>query len=685
MGSQIGFSRRYNYQPTVQQIQQIEGVIVVDNAPPGVISGAGEGTACCVGEFPDCTFSVQPDGAGNLTTNYQPQRVFGQTDGIAKFGGFDSTIGDFGISGGNGFVDAFKSKQWSALVCVAVNIASAKGARLTRALPTNASATNPVPAVAMSAGTVLASTEFTDSGGLRARVAGAQVFTGSAAYASGTDAVETTDASGATHVVTAASFAALITAKTVRAGDIIVLGVIGDATYGTANMLGPYHGTFRVRTVGATNTLTLEALDGSSWATTAQSTIPWRLHEAASADTAGGGQPGNVGAVYATAAAFTVPMRPLDAALGNSDIAPLTVPLPVPTASSWDPLSDLRLLAGSTGLDYTAAIQAPNAVASASWDALYTAALASLLGTTDPAPAVNVVWCARTSATIRLQGNAHANLASSKGVGRVFISAPELSVQTVAAATSSSSPGVGANRSERVDYAWPGANVFVAEAVNATIATAVAGKTTTDGNLDVRMDGFVASIYSVLAPFRNPAQNAPPVGGDGGVLSVINGLQRGAPTLTIDSYSFLRAQGVMALHIDSDFGPEIVSGVTTSLIPGTTNANRRRMHDFIDDSISAGLKPFSKLPVSKALSDAALAEVDNFLADLLSADSPSNQQIAGYSAALTSSPSMLAQGIFQVSVSVQMLPTADFIVLQTSVSPLIQISFNVGSGGVTSG
>jgi phage tail sheath protein FI len=147
----------------------------------------------------------------------------------------------------------------------------------------------------------------------------------------------------------------------------------------------------------------------------------------------------------------------------------------------------------------------------------------------------------------------------------------------------------------------------------------------------------------------------------------------------------MRAQGLAALHFDSNVGPEILSGITTSLTNGQKNINRRRMADFIEDSVTSILMPFVKLPLTRALIDTAQGQIDNFLAQLLSPNNPSAQRIAGYSVDPRSgnTQQQLAAGVWVVKVAVQMLPTADFIVQQTDVGPGVVITATVGGGGVS--
>jgi hypothetical protein len=668
-----GFVRRFSFAPSLQQLTQIEGVIIGDLPQPATFSGVGTGVACCIGEFADVSSQVVPDGSGGLTTKYSAVEVTSQQDALNRVGGFDSTLGAFGTSDGNGFVAALKGKTFSRLLLLPVNIASAKAARIVRGLPTNASATNPNPAVAMQAGIVAAGYEFKTVAGNRVRTAGAVRFSGDAASLTGTDG-SLASGTGTSAAFTSTSIATAIAAGTVHVGDVIVLGVIGDATYGVAGIMGAYHGTFRILTAPAGGPITIEQMDGSSWTVPTQATIPWRIHPAATADSAAVTLTATgAGVSLATASGFTVPARPLDATIAAGTSTASTVAPATPTAASWDTLSDLHFLtlATSGAVVYSATIQPPNAAVATDLEALYTAAFDSLLTEDEPARSVNIVWAARTSSTIRNYGKQHVLASSQNGVGRIFISAPGLDTQTAAAALASTDPGVGANRDERVNYCWPGGRMFVREASNIAIKTATSGQTTLDGVLDVRMDGFLASLLSVLPPHRNPGQGSQPVPT---VLSPILGFQRGVSGLSIGDYTNFRQNGIVALKFERQ-GQIFQSGITTSLVPGQKTIARRRMADFIEDSAGEILKPFVKEPATDVNRDGALASLDAFLKGLKSENNPAAQQIVDYALDDKSgqTPDLTAAGVFVIIGRVQTLSTMDFIYFQAEVGESVVV------------
>ena len=131
-----------------------------------------------------------------------------------------------------------------------------------------------------------------------------------------------------------------------------------------------------------------------------------------------------------------------------------------------------------------------------------------------------------------------------------------------------------------------------------------------------------------LPPERNPGQAAPPVPT---LLASVLGLQRGLPAIFgMSEYTQLRASGVAGLRIDRTVGPIFQSGVTTSLVSGQKNINRRRMADFIQDSVAQRLVQFNKLPLTTALKDSVTSEIDTFLNLLKSPSNPPAQRIVDF-------------------------------------------------------
>lgn len=446
-----------------------------------------------------------------------------------------------------------------------------------------------------------------------------------------------------------------LTNSQVTKGDAFVLGVIGGA-----GALGGNAATYRVVGVASDTSITVETADGSAFNWVTGSALPYRFHVAQVFDSTG------QGSVITDAAqtGYVLPMRPLDATIGaSSALAPSVTP-PAATATAWDPLSGLT--GGNiASLVYTAAVQGVNPPSSASFDALYQSCLDALLGDADPARSVNIVVTARTSATIRAATKAHVGLASQQGIGRTAPISPALSVSSLT--TVLGSLGVQATRAERLDYNWPGFVYSLPEAVGISIPR-TDGRATLDGLVEGLLSIQLASVLSVLPPENNPGQLAEPVPT---AMANVLAFQRSVAGLNlgINDYTLLKQGGVCALRFDRDAGPIFQSGVTSSLTPGQTNINRRRMADFIQDSLTTAYQPFSKSPLTQELKDTLFAETDNFLSGLLSANNPTAQRIVAYQIDNKSgnTPDLEARGIYVLIVKVRTLATLLDVVLSSQI------------------
>jgi hypothetical protein len=680
-----GFIRRFGYFPPVETITLIEGVIIVDLPPPGGVSGISTGVVAAVGEYADMSAATAADASGNITTKIVPQQIFGGKDLIDKMGGFDETIGEFGVSQGNGYV-SLRNKRFAQLVCVPVNLCSARGVRVWRDLPLSRSVSDPSPVLPVVAASVLAGREFRNGSG-RLRMGRRVDFTAFEPMASGTGAAWVNAASAVTQGFTIGSGDWSTIARPdgtvgVRKGDLLCIGYNNG---GVAAPVAPLSGIFRVAADAVLSTaLSLEKMDGSAYTATAVTNLPWRLHVSSDADSAfvrvpGAALPGGYGA--ADAGGYGVAARPLTTGAGTTvdgtwtsgtTLTPALVPAAL-TGSSWDPLSGLagRTSTGGT-LAFTAAVQGVNVASSASIDALYSTAIDALLADKAPARNVNIIVCSRKSATIRNKMKSHVLAVSAQGVGRVCVISPALDLITATAATADADPGVGANRSESVIYAWPGALNSVPEAVNFRLKTAD-GLTTLDGILDDSCDFWGAAVMSNLPPENNPGQAASPVPE---IMAPILGFQRGLADLGINEYIQLRSRGVMGLRIDETAGPIFQSGITTSLVAGEKNINRRRFSYFVQDSISRRLNQYAKLRASAQMRDGATGECMAFCEELLAKDNPPASRINDYQVDDKSgnTPGLLAKGIYVIITRIQMTPTADFIVLQTEIGEGVVIT-----------
>lgn len=660
-----GFERRYADNPGAEVLGQIEGTVIIDSAPPGSIQGVGTGCVAAIGECADAYYAVSVAANGDISANPRPVRVYSPADLLEQVGGFDETIGQFGDALGNLYA-SLMNKRYPALVLVPVdNVTPAsgtnKGIRVYRDLPTNTSPTVATPVVTLSAAVVLAGREFKNSTN-RVRLARRVTFTDAAAIATGTDGVLATAAAAAVQDFTSAS--ATFAVSGVVVGSIIVIGVIG--TNNAANTK-----TFRVQEVTSATALKIELLSGQNFACVTETALVYRIHPAGTADSCGMDDY----SVQASAdSGYRCAARPLDASISAGLVLTPTVVPDTATATVWDTLSGLgaRVSPGAA-LTYSAAVHAPNAASSATLDARYLAALESTMNDDEPSNLINIVVCARKSDTIRSALKAHVGSASGLGLTRSTCASPKLSTVSLNTVIGSAAPGVGATRSERVWYAWPGYQHFVSPAVNLSVARADAG-TTIEGYLDETSDFLLASVLANIAPEENPGQVGEPFTT---LFAAVAAYQRNLTTKpNMAAFTAMRAAGVVGLRRDRDDGWLFQSGVTSDLTSGRTTIARRRMADFIQDSMARRTNKLVKKLAKDIVKDAILTEIETFLGGLRSDNNKAAQRIADYSVDDRSgnTPALEAAGIHVILSSVRTLPSLDVIVLQTDIGNGVAIT-----------
>lgn len=676
-----GYIRRFSYFPGTTELQAIEGVVIVDQRSPGPIRGASTGVVAVVGECADMSRCCAVNASGVVTSKIDPVEVYGSSDLLDKIGPFDRYLGEFGDEMGNMFVE-LRNKQFSRLVVVPVDLVRpASGTdqyaiRIWRQLPTNRSATDTTPIVPVIGTKIPAGTRF-DASSNRLYTAAAVTFTGKPAMSSGVDGTTVTSGLPAATTTIERAAGSWVT-DGAQEGDLIVPGSL-NAAAASQNLLCAGAGTLRIVSVDSATVVTVQRLNGANFAAgtnwTSGSALAWRLHHASDGDSS---QNATEGHQLSEAAGYTVLARP-----GNATIASgsALTPNPQPTDPSgtyWDVTAGLMGVSHPSGaLTYDANVHAANLAATSLLRARYQDALDALLNDDTPENEVSVLVSARKDATIQAAMRLHVLNASARGMSRVAVISPKLQTLTKATILGSAAPGVGgasggAVRHERVIYAWPGVKTFVPELVGISIATSDS-LTTDDGIVDTGADGWIAALMSVLPPENNIGQAMEPVPT---IFSPVIGYQRGTPSLDMNDYILFKQYGVAAFRMDRTMGPLIQSGVTTSLTTGETNLNRRRMADYIQDSLAARYNQLAKMVARQSIKDTMLSETDAFLSDLLAEGNPDGQRIAGYSIDDKSlnTQSLSAQGIHVIRVVVQMLQTLDTIVLASEVGPNADIT-----------
>lgn len=297
-------------------------------------------------------------------------------------------------------------------------------------------------------------------------------------------------------------------------------------------------------------------------------------------------------------------------------------------------------------------------------DASYLAAMTSTIDINSIAREINLMYSARQSNAVRRAMKATVLQASAEGCfGRIGFVRPPLNTTKVAAKSTTSEPGVGAYRDQRIVYNYPGANTFVP--IIAKRGTAGGTGFTVDGNVDVGADGFCASICSQLAPEENPGQATDFAVN---VNSVETGLN--AQGFGLSDYKAFKAAGICALRMDA--GTAIFQSGCTSVDPGVypqlVNIARRRMADYIEDTLARRGTGYGKKLSTFARRKALAGEFRMWLRGLLSVAQPENQRIAGFTVDTSSNtPTSLGKGLYRVIVKVTTLASLDSIVIAATI------------------
>lgn len=293
---------------------------------------------------------------------------------------------------------------------------------------------------------------------------------------------------------------------------------------------------------------------------------------------------------------------------------------------------------------------------------------------------VEIIASARESSAIRTKLLENARDASSEGTGRIALVRPPIGTAR-AAAVAAADPGAGANRSDRVVYCYPHFEQRIPELATLDPQNLIAPSE----NILLGGDSAAATVLSQIPPEYNPGQSTQEFQ-SGGILSFIRALEpglttAGQPTKFIrDDYIAFKAAGIFALRRDAQISEWIFQSGVTSIDPVTFPSlvpiKRRRMADFLQDSMAAIAKRFNKQLATSERIDSLIGELTDFLDLMLSETNPAQQRIAAFSIDATSGNTTQLQGsgVFVVIVSVQLLDSLDFIVLQTTIGETVEVA-----------
>ncbi len=304
-------------------------------------------------------------------------------------------------------------------------------------------------------------------------------------------------------------------------------------------------------------------------------------------------------------------------------------------------------------------------------DAAYLEAIDATLDPDTVAAEVNVMWSARQSNAARRKLRENALDSSGNGLfGRMAVVRPPMGTTKAVAQSNVAEPGVGATRDQRVVYTFPQVRTMVP--LIAKLGTAGGAGFTADGVVDVGADGFLCSIMSQLPPEENPGQKTPYTGNVIGIESSPN-----ARNFRMADYTNFKRAGICAPRMSG--GTMVFQSGVTSVNPLTQpslkNINRRRMADFIEDTIALRSVDYGKKGSTSVRRRALANEIRFFLRTLLSPNDPTGQRIAGYTVdEKTGNTALsLSKGLYRIIVKVRILPSLLSIVLAVTAGEEVEV------------
>lgn len=730
----MAFVRRFTALPTLATLLAIEAVNIVDIVPPNPVVGAGTGTVLLVGEFEDGPFATDSTIVGS-------QQVFGSDDFRNTFGGFGYTYNGVIANNpsarkhltecwnGNGYLKAFKLSAQGLLVG---RVDTSVGSVTFDVL---ANIDGGVGPFVLAAGQTLSITTDTGTGATAALTATAATQAGSAqAFATivsgdafsiavdGGPAITVTfsasDASQAgvvARVNATLGFACAVVNTTevdftgiqkgtggklvladVTSGCLAKLGHTAATVNGTSNIAANIAAVTVaevVTLVNATSAITTAHGKAVTTPTGALRLINTQATSAATINVAAGAMATALGlspiattVARSAHAASTIPAGTRLHASGSPGLEWVVMQTTAIPLNSTDPITvkvrpglddgtqaGVAAAAVDTVVDAIGLAVAVNngsalsaALTEPQLDAAYQAALNASLDPSGPARVANYLLVARRSDSVVRASVQNAITATASGLSaRKYIGGDQLGTRVTQSLTN-----VAQFRSDRLFYTTKGFLVQIPEI--ATRGTAGGTGFTSDGIITVRPDGPLTTICAMIPPEDNPGEQTD-------LIDSFFQVANDGETLTIDTYTAWKAAGICAPIIDQDAGStEFQSGVTSSLVSGQETIARRKMADFIQDTVALIGKPYSKQLNRQSKRDKLRGQVEQFLAGLKSEGNPEQQRILDYQisdgADAGNTPSTLALGVYYLRIIVQTLSSLDAIVFVTEIGPNAVIS-----------
>jgi hypothetical protein len=248
----------------------------------------------------------------------------------------------------------------------------------------------------------------------------------------------------------------------------------------------------------------------------------------------------------------------------------------------------------------------------------------------DPAGTRRILFCARHWAggdaddcsAIRSAMASHVADSASGGVTVVALSRPPFDTARDTS-IGSSDPGVAANRTDRLVYCFPEVKQLFPE-LDAS------------NSIDMGWDTWMASILSQLAPEEDPGQYHNLADGRG--ITAIKQIRTTAGAelrdLNPDDYKTFRQKGVCAPAFSESYGWTCYSGVTSSVVSGRTEINRRRMADYVTNRATTIVERYKSTLERTKRNLAILDALEALGEELKSEEDPDLQRIDDYSVQL---------------------------------------------------
>lgn len=726
-----GFVRRFTEIPPLEVITQIEGVVIIDLAPPDPAVGTGTGAVLLVGEFEDGFFATDIDIKGAV-------EVFGSVDFQKKFGGLGYTYGALTAQNpsarrhlqelwnGNGFIKAWKLRAQRLMVS---RVDTSVGSVSFDLLPSLDGGQGPfvIPnATTLGFTSQLGAAVSTAISGVRAIVAGAsQAF---ASIVSGDSFQVRIDGGptvtvvfGATDTTLAAVIARInatlgYTAAVANATEVdiqaIVPGTSGsvqliESTTGVLAKLGHTAGT----TAGTGNVANLNGVTVTELATIINASAALAAVNV-SAIVGAAGQIRVINDTPVTGATIEATSGANASLIGITEGVETAVtdhaggPIAAGTRVSngtldWVTMQTLDVPAGAVGPftvkvrpaldDGTQAgatlgtvnvlrdppsfsqlvVNNPNALTAAldenQLDAAYTRALEATLDESGVCRETNYLLIARRSDSVVRAGRSNALKATECGL----FARKYITGDPIGTTINQIIANVAKFRSDRVFYCGKGLKVTV-EPIQA-VGTSGGVGFTADGVITVRPDGPLTTICALLPPEENPGQRT-------NFIDDFFEVDSAGEVLNMDAYIAFRREGVCVPRIDRTSGTVFQSGVTSSLITGRKTMARRKMADFIQDTAADLFNPYVKKLNKQSRRDSIRSVWDQFLAGLKSEEDPEKARIENFgvddSANAGNTPNVLALGVYFLQTKVRSFSSLNDIVVQTEIGENAVISMS---------